>query len=67
MSAALRPVPFLAEFASLLAGLRALLPAIAGRGAALDHDGAFPDTDMAALSGIGLLAAPLPLDSVGSG
>jgi alkylation response protein AidB-like acyl-CoA dehydrogenase len=54
MSAALPP-------ADTLAALDALLPDIAAGAAALDHDGAFPAAEVAALHRIGLLAAPLPV------
>ena len=68
MSAALlRPAPPPQGIAATLAVLRSLLPEIAARGAALDRDGAFPEEDVAALRGIGLLAAPLPAGFGGHG
>lgn len=41
--------------------------AAAGRAAALDHDGAWPGEDIAALAASGLLAAPVPRGHGGSG
>ena len=53
------PRPATAE--TTLRALRDLLPAMAGRAATLDHDGAFPAEDIAALHQTGLLAAPVSL------
>ena len=55
-----RPLKRVEDAASLVAALRVLLPDIASRGGATDHDGAFPAEDLAALPDIGMLAAPLP-------
>jgi len=60
MSLALRHPPTPERSTAPLGRLRALLPEIAARAAALDVDGAFPDEDVAALDAAGLLRAPLP-------
>ena len=59
MSLALRHPSPPERSAAPLGRLRALLPAISARAAALDADGAFPDEDVAALDAEGLLRAPL--------
>ena len=53
--------------ATAVAALRRILPEIAARAAALDHDGAFPAEDLAALHAAGLLRAPLPAAAGGHG
>ncbi|MBK1658421.1 acyl-CoA dehydrogenase family protein [Paracraurococcus ruber] len=65
----IRPLPSAPPAAAPdhLAALRGLLPGIAARAAARDADGAFPAEEVAALHGIGLLAAPLPAALGGDG
>lgn len=49
------------------AGARAVAALAAGRAAALDRDGAFPDREIAALAAAGLLTAPMPAAHGGLG
>lgn len=53
--------------ATAVAALRRILPEIAARAPGLDHDGAFPAEDLAALHAAGLLRAPLPTAAGGFG
>ncbi|WP_419899290.1 acyl-CoA dehydrogenase family protein [Roseomonas sp. USHLN139] len=60
------PPPALAD-AALLGAARAVAEAAAAGAAALDHPGAFPAREVAALGTQGLLAAPLPAALGGAG
>ena len=55
------------EFARVIAAAGSVARTAAERAADLDHDGAFPSEDVAALRTLGLLAAPLPPDEGGCG
>ncbi len=59
--------PAATDPASAVTALRRILPDIAAHAAALDHDGALPIEDVAALHAAGLLRAPLPIASGGLG
>lgn len=61
-----RPAPA-AGYAALVAAAERVAQGAAARAAALDHDGAFPAEDIAALREHGLLAAPLPPRHGGAG